>query len=106
MSKVFVHLCDDKIWCKYKAIFDNSFFFSRIIFKKIKPIGCAGCHQDYYVRPIPIMTLDLDYLDLDWTGLDLGLGKWTFNPTWNFSLWYIWTPGQKTVRDIVRNRSE
>ena len=26
--------------------------------------------------PSPILNLDWDYFDIDWTGLDLGLGNW------------------------------
>ena len=34
--------------------------------------------QDYSDSPSPIPTLNWDFSDLDWTGLDLGLGKWNW----------------------------
>ena len=40
--------------------------------------GGGGGLLDYSDIPSPIPTLDLNFLDLDWTGLDLGLRNWTW----------------------------
>ena len=39
-------------------------------------VRVRGGLQDYSDSPSPIPTLDLNFLDLDWTGLDLGLRNW------------------------------
>ena len=39
---------------------------------------CCGGLQDYSDSLSPIPTLDLNFLDLDWTELDLGLRNWTW----------------------------
>ena len=34
--------------------------------------------QDYIDSPSPIPTLDWDFLNLDWSGVKMGLGNWTW----------------------------